>query len=136
MNELNQVRQAYKQLTTAYRQYNAAVKSGNEAGKTYWSQSAQGALNEIRAIEQKLGALNLEEGVRKKILDLIQQAQNADAAHQKSLDAINSGTSRLDESLNRVGGRLLQMVSTMLILRGLSSLWKSAADFAQQYYDE
>ena len=39
--ELKQLQTAYQQLTNAYRQYNLAVKSGNEAGKAYWSQSAQ-----------------------------------------------------------------------------------------------
>ena len=42
--ELKQLQNAYQQLTNAYRQYNLAVKSGNEAGKAYWSQSAQQAL--------------------------------------------------------------------------------------------
>lgn len=83
--ELRRVQQAYKQLTNAYRQYDAAVKGGNEAGKAYWSQSAQSAMNEIRSVEQKLGTLNAEEGVRKRILDVIQQAQNAEAVHAKSL---------------------------------------------------
>ena len=136
MNELRQMQQAYTQLTTAYRQYNVAVKSGNEAGKAYFRQSAQSALSEVRAIEQKLGTLEMEEGVRKKILDLIQQAQNAEASHQKTLDGMISGTSKLDQTLDRVGGRLLQMASTMLILRGLNSMWKSATDFAKLYFDQ
>ena len=136
LGELQKVQQAYRQLTTSYRQYNAAVKSGNEAGKAYWSQSAQAALAEIAGVEQKLGTLNLEEGVRKRILDLIEQARNAEAGHQKTLSEINSGTSKLDATLDRVGSRLLQMATTMLVLRGLSSLWKNATDFAQQYYDK
>lgn len=40
VNELQKVQQAYKQLTNSYRQYNAAVKNGNQAGQAYWSQSA------------------------------------------------------------------------------------------------
>ena len=32
VNELKATQQAYSQLTNAYRQYNAAVKNGNEAG--------------------------------------------------------------------------------------------------------
>ena len=72
--ELKRVKDAYQQLTNAYRQYNIAVKNGNEAGMAYWSQSAQSALAEIQSIEQKLGSLNLEEATRKRILDIIQQA--------------------------------------------------------------
>ena len=41
VEEIKAVQQAYNQLTNAYRQYNAAAKNGNEAGKAYWSQSAE-----------------------------------------------------------------------------------------------
>lgn len=96
--ELRQVQQAYRQLTTAYRQYNSAVKSGNEAGKAYWAQSAQQALREVAAVEQKLSGLKLEEDVRTRILNIIQQARDAEYAH-------SNGISKLDQTLNQVGGR-------------------------------
>lgn len=116
--ELQRVQQAYKQLTTSYRQYIAAVKNGNEAGQAYWSQSAQQAMQEIQLIEQKLPALNIEESIRKKILDLINQAKNAQASHQKTVGELNSGASDLDKTLDSIGSRLLQMATTMLVLRG------------------
>lgn len=134
--ELQRVHQAYKQLTSSYRQYIAAVKNGNQAGQAYWSQSAQAALAEIASMEQKIGSLTMEEGVRKRTLDLIEQARNAEATHQKALNSINGGASQLNTTLDRMAGRLLQMASTMLVLRGLSSLWQKATDFAQQYYDK
>ena len=116
--ELCEMQQAYRQLTTAYRQYNIAVKNGNETEKEYWSQSAAQAMEEIQQIEQKLVSLNIEESVRKQILDLIQQAKNAEAAHQAQLEGTGNQLSRLDQSLDRMGSRLLQMASTMLVLRG------------------
>ena len=45
-NELKTVQQAYKQLINSYRQYDAAVKNGNETGQTYWNQGAAQAMNE------------------------------------------------------------------------------------------
>ena len=133
---MQRIQQAYKQLTSSYRQYIAAVKNGNQAGQAYWSQSAQSAMREIQLIAQKLPSLNIEESVRRKILDLIQQAANAEATHQKALTNLNSGASQLNTTLDRMAGQLLQMASTMLVLRGLSSLWQKATDFAQQYYDK
>lgn len=133
---MQRIQQAYKQLTSSYRQYFAAVKNGNQVGQAYWSQSAQSAMREIQLIAQKLPSLNIEESVRRKILDLIQQAANAEATHQKTLTNLNSGASQLNTTLDRMAGRLLQMASTMLVLRGLSSLWQKATDFAQQYYDK
>lgn len=116
--ELQRVQQAYKQLTTSYRQYIIAEKNGNEAEKTYWSQSAQQAMKEIQLIEQKLPSLNIEESIRKKILDLINQAKNAEATHVKTLEEMDSGASKLDQTLDRIGSRLIQMAATMLVLRG------------------
>ncbi|MBP3647551.1 MAG: hypothetical protein J6K55_14130 [Clostridia bacterium] len=136
VNELKQVQEAYSKLTTAYKQYNAAVKNGNEAGQAYWSQSAQDAMVEIRSIEQKIGSLNIEEDTRKKIISLIEQAKNAEATHNKQVEDGNRGLNKMDQTLNSIGSRLLQMATTMLVLRGLQSIWSSAIDYAQQYYDQ
>ena len=116
--ELKQLQNAYQQLTNAYRQYNLAVKSGNEAGKAYWSQSAQQALQEINGIEEKIGSLTIEEDVRKKILDLIAQARNAEATQRSSMGGIKDDANALGNTLDRISSRLIQMATTMLLLRG------------------
>ena len=107
VNELKAAQQAYSQLTNAYRQYNAAVKNGNETGQAYWDQSAQNALQEIRVVEQKIGSMNIEESVRKRILTLIEQAKNAEATHNKTLSDHNGKVSELEKSLDKVGSRIL-----------------------------
>lgn len=135
VNELKAAQQAYSQLTNAYRQYNAAVKNGNETGQAYWDQSAQSALQELQTIEQKIGSMNIEESVRKRILTLIEQAKNAEATHNKTLSDHNGEVSELEKSLDKVGSRILQMAATMLVLRGLKSVWQEATRFAQEYYD-
>ena len=116
--ELKQMQSAYQQLTNAYRQYNLAVKSGNEAGKVYWSQSAEQALQEINSIEEKIGSLSIEEDTRKKILDLIAQARNAEAAHKSSVGGMKEDATALENTLDRISSRLIQMATTMLLLRG------------------
>ena len=116
--ELKQMQVAYQQLTNAYRQYNLAVKSSNEAGKAYWSQSAQQALQEISGIEEKIGSLTIEEDVRKKILDLIAQARNAEATQRSSMGGMKDDATALENTLGRISSRLLQMATTMLLLRG------------------
>ena len=135
INELKAAQQAYSQLTNAYRQYNAAVKNGNETGQAYWDQSAQSALQELQTIAQKIGSMNIEESVRKRILTLIEQAKNAEATHNKTLSDHNGKVSELEKSLDKVGSRILQMAATMLVLRGLKSVWQEATRFAQEYYD-
>ena len=135
VHELKAAQQAYSQLTNAYRQYNAAMKNGNETGKAYWNQSAQSALQELQCIERKLGSMNIEESIRKRILTLIEQAKNAEATHNKALSDHSGKVSELDKALDRVGSRILQMAATMLVLRGLKSVWQEATRFAQEYYD-
>ena len=101
----------------------------------YWDQSAQSALQELQTIAQKIGSMNIEESVRKRILTLIEQAKNAEATHNKTLSDHNGKVSELEKSLDKVGSRILQMAATMLVLRGLKSVWQEATRFAQEYYD-
>lgn len=90
----------------------------------------------MNLLEQKLPSLNLEQSVRQRILDLINQAKNAEATHQKQLQSTTDEANSLDAALNKIGSRLLQMATTMLVLRGLTTLWRNATDYAQQYYDK
>ena len=93
-------------------------------------------MEEINGIEQKVGELDIEESVRTRILDLINQAHNAEAMHNRDLTGVQNNVSALGQSLNNISNRLLQMAATMLVLRGLTSIWRNATGFAQQYYDK
>lgn len=93
-------------------------------------------MEEINGIEQKVGELDIEEGVRTRILDLINQAHNAEAMHNRDVTGVQNNVSALGQSLNNISNRLLQMAATMLVLRGLTSIWRNATSFAQQYYDK
>ena len=93
-------------------------------------------MEEINGIEQKVGELDIEEGVRTRILDLINQAHNAEALHNRDVTGVQNNVSALGQSLNNISNRLLQMAATMLVLRGLTSIWRNATSFAQQYYDK
>lgn len=128
VREIMQAQGAYQRLTEAYRQYDAAVKSGNNAGQAYWQQSIAGAMREMQAIEGKLDSLSLEEGARRRLLDLIQKAKDAEATHTQAL----SGTNQL---VDQMGKRLTQMLVTAVALRTLSSIWREAIGFAREYYD-
>ncbi len=55
-------------------------------------------MSEIQSIESKIGSLNLEEGTRKRLLTVIQQAKDAEQTHVRNLDQLSSGTTKLDES--------------------------------------
>lgn len=75
-------------------------------------------MREIGSIEEKVSALDIEEGVRKRILDLIEQAKNAEATHAKTVKDMDGSVSSLGQTLDKTGSRLLQMAATMLALRG------------------
>lgn len=128
LQEVKQLQAAYQRLTTSYREYDTAKKAGNYTGMAYWRQSADGAIQEVRAIERKLATLNLEEGTRKRLLDLIQRAAGAEAAHAK-------GVGPLSQMTNQIGNRMLQMVSVTALLRTLSTVWRNAVSYGKEYYD-
>ena len=125
-NEIAQAQKAYTQLTSSIKSYNAAVKSGNEAGQAYWSQSAQQAAAELESIEAKLGTLRMEEDARKKILDLIQKGKDAN---------LNADAQGLHDTVDKIGNKLVQMLVVATALKALKSIWKNAIDYGKQYYD-
>lgn len=114
--ELAQVQASYKALTQAQRSYITAVKNGDTASQAYWQQAQSAATRKIESIESKVGSLNIEESVRTKILNVIQQARDAEQTYARNLENLNSSTSKLDDSLGRIASRLLQMATTMLRL--------------------
>lgn len=95
----------------------------------YWKAVSENAMAEIRSIEQKINSLDLEAAAWQKILNTIQQAKDVDAGHI-------AGLNQWDSMLEKIGGRLLQITTTMLLLRTLKSMWTEAVQFAQQYYDK
>lgn len=117
-NELRQAKELYAQLTQAQRNYISALKNKDAVSQNYWAQSIQQASGELRALEQKLGSLNIEEGTRRKILALIQQAKDAEQSHIRNVDNLNATATNLDKTLDRIGTRLLRMAATMVVLRG------------------
>lgn len=117
-DELHQAKELYAQLTQAQRNYIAALKNKDAVSQSYWAQNIQQASGELRALEQKLGSLNIEEGTRRKILALIQQAKDAEQSHARNVDNLNATATNLDKTLDRIGTRLLQMAATMVVLRG------------------
>lgn len=117
-NELRQAKELYAQLTQAQRNYIAALKNKDAVSQNYWAQSIQQTSGELRALEQKLGSLNIEDGTRRKILALIQQAKDAEQSHTRNVDNLNATATNLDKTLDRIGTRLLRMAATMVVLRG------------------
>lgn len=105
-------------MTQAQKNYITALKNKNEVSQAYWAQSIQQASGELRQLEQKLGALNIEEDVRQKILNLIQQAKDAEQSHIRNVANVNAAATNLDKTLDKIGTRLIQMAATMLVLRG------------------
>ncbi len=134
--EIDRTRAAYQQLSEAIRNYNAAAKTGNTAGRAYWSQNANDAGKEIRAIEAKLGSLNLEEGARKRLLDITQKAHDAESQHANVFRDTGKNIGGVNQLLDSMGTRLVKIAATYVSLRALTTFWREATQYAQQYYDK
>lgn len=87
---------------------------------------------EIQGIEQKIQLLDIEEDAREKIIQLIEQAKTTEQTQQRTIANMGS----MNQLLDGIGGKLLQMVATMLIMRGLSKMWSEARAYAAKYYDQ
>lgn len=126
---LNQAKQAYRELMDGYKGYNNAVRNGNQESTSYWQKSIDGSIETLNGLEKIAQGLNEESDVRRQIIALIQKAKDAQDAQADSAEKFKGTT-------DKIVSRLIQMASTFLIMRGLSTLWREATTYAQSYYDK
>lgn len=128
--------ESYNQLKAAYTNYDKAVKRGDGDSASYWQSQIVAQQAVLTSLESQLDTLGLNETQRKKINDLIQQGKDLEAQHTKNLDDANNKMKETATAADRVADSILRWVSSMLIMKSLSSLWNNAIDFAEEYYNQ
>lgn len=128
--------ESYNQLKAAYTNYDKAIKRGDGDSASYWQSQIVAQQAVLTSLESQLDTLGLNETQRKKINDLIQQGKDLEAQHTKNLDDANNKMKETATAADRVADSILRWVSSMLIMKSLSSLWNNAIDFAEEYYNQ
>lgn len=133
---IQQVTDAYRRLKEAYQQALKAQKNKDTSSRTMWLQEAQAAettLNQYAIFKEHLDLTN--EGYEK-ISNTIQDAKTATAAYVNESIALNNQTDQQTKNLQNMEKAAVRWIATMVVMRGLRSMWNNMVDFAKEYYDQ
>jgi len=130
---LTQMEDAYKNLTTAIRNYNTAQKANDESGMAYWQQQIDGAMVVVANIEKEINNLNVDAATRERILNLIEQCRTAQAGFTAEQ---NKGVTASNEFSNTVNSLLTRYLSLIAIMRTINSLIKNTVEYVSEYSDK
>lgn len=133
VNALERITDAYNNLKNAINQYNIAKKSNNEAGMNYWQSEINSQMAIVNAIQDAVGSLNVEAGVRDQINQKIQEAVTLQNGFKAGVVGGAQGASELEMQLTGVATRLL---SIMAIWRMMSTLVQNMVEYVSEYSDK
>ena len=130
---LQQIENAYKQLTTAIRDYNIAKKANNEEGMVFAQGQIDSAMQTVDLIKQGVNELNVDASTRERILALIEQCKIQQDAQQKGVIGTTQATSELE---SQVSGLVTRYLSLMAIIRTISNIMNNMIDYVSEYSDK
>ena len=96
----------------------------------------------MEAITQNTKGLNLNAETKEKLARIANDAAAAEDKHRVAAQKVTDTVHKQNEATNEANKQTQQMVSqlerwlaTMVVMRGLSSMWNSMTDYAKNYYD-
>lgn len=132
----------YNRLAEARRQYLSSFKAGDMDGAQYW----QGEIDKTKELipqleqvarqheltatqQQKLSNLANDEAANESKLAV--QIEKAAAAQNKQ----NKETGNGADQMQRMVAQAERWIATMVVMRGLKSMWNGMVEYAKDYYD-
>lgn len=133
---------AYSRLTQAQREYVAALKDENADRQAYWQNEIDNATKDIGLIHDAAAGADMTERAWQKVQ---QKASDVNQEYAKHSDSVNRATGEVQaqkkaqEELLRQQRQMVQQaerwLATMLVMRGLKTMWNDAVAYAKEYYD-
>lgn len=133
VDALGRITDAYNNLKNAITQYNIAKKANNEQGMNYWQGEIDSQMAIVHSIQEAIGSLNVEAGVRDQINQKIQEAITLQNGFKAGVVGSTQGASELEMQLTGIATRLL---SIMAIWRMMSSLVQNMVEYVSEYSDK
>lgn len=133
VSALEQVTTAYNNLKNAVTNYNIAKRSDNDAGMNYWQDQINNQMAVVKAIEDSVGALNVEAGVREQINQKIQEAKTLQDGATKGVVGQTTAAHDLENQLTSMATR---MFSLMAVFRSVNSLVQNTVEYVTEFSDK
>lgn len=124
---------AYRDLTTAQREYNRSEKAGNGLSG-YWQSRINASRQILTNIQQQANSLGLNADQMQRINDLAQRANNAQDLFNQNLSQGNSATEALADNFDKIWGKL-KMIAGLSLTKMFYDAYKYAMDFDKAITD-
>ena len=132
----------FNRLKTAYKEYLEAYKNGDVAGMNHWEEEAVKAREALQAITDNTAVLKLNAEAEDKLRHIAGDATAADEKHavakQKLIDKMEDQSAKAKEAerqTKQMVDQIERWLATMVLMRGLQSMWREAIKYATNYYD-
>lgn len=137
-----QTEAAYRRLIQAQSEYVSALKAGNADRQAYWQAEIEGGRNSLTAIEQSVAGMNISADAKEKILQITGDAAQAEAKHsdtvretKERMDEQRKATEQAEANIRKMAAEMERWVATLVVMRGLNSVWREMTEYAASYYD-
>ena len=141
-SKLKEAQAEYRRLTQALREYLTAYKNGDTDSMQYWEQEASKAHQALTAINENTDSAKLNAETKEKIARLASDAAAAEDKHraalQKTVDKRHDQSAEAKEAerqTKQMVDQIERWLATMVLMRGLQSMWREAITYATNYYD-
>lgn len=112
------------------------MKSGNAERMRYWNGEmvlAQGTLSTFR---QMLPQLDLSADAFQKINRALNDATASEHRFTDQMREQNDASKKATQNLKNLEQQALRWIGTMVVMRGMRSLWRNMTEYAAEYYDQ
>lgn len=133
-DSVQQIKDAYDDLTRSIKEYNSQVENGDYANASKTKQHIDELIRSYKELEETASKSGLSEEKFRDVNAILQNMRTSMNNFTKSVQDANSQVSTMDSLLRQAGERLLQMAN-QAILRGLSTMWREAISYTKTYYD-
>ena len=131
--KINEAETAYRNLTTAVRNYNIEKKTGNTDRQDMWAKEASSQMQVLSNLEQEINKLNVDENTRQRILSYVEQGRTAQAGMTAETGNTSAKTGELE---SQVKGLVTRYLSLMAVIRTINSLMNNMVEYVSEYSDK
>lgn len=139
---VKEVEGAYQRLIKAQSEYVTAMKDEDSGRMSYWQAEIDSAKGVLDAYRKQVSQMNITDEAKAKIERTTADATQAEGKHaaavektRKQMQEQDKAVENTERNIRNVVTEVERWVAQMLIMRGLTNMWRDMTEYAASYYD-
>lgn len=108
----------------------------------YWKREAEGAKQVLRGYREQSNAMAITGAAKQKISQVTADAEQMERKHASAVDRTKKqmedqadAAKKTEDNIHGIVTQVERWVAQMLIMRGLTNMWRDMTEYAASYYD-